>query len=172
MRTKTSCAVFKCTGDCGRGALEWEKIDRGADKEMRVSWSVEHHTRLSTGGVEDPVVRARLGSQVRLVVLPITIIRTRLLGRWGRGRGRAGLRRGQDNSRLFLGRHGRWRRHLLLHFRLGNCSFWCWKGRHWNKRINPFFALKYKFKSVDIFSFVTHQVMIWVQVPHLDCPEK
>lgn len=51
--------------------------------------SVEYHTRLSSRGVEDPVVRARLGSQVRLMLLQITSLVSHLRRRGG---GRGGLR--------------------------------------------------------------------------------
>lgn len=55
------------------------EINRGTEKKCMdsereegvFSSSVEYHTRLSSGGVEDPVVRARLRSQVGLVVLLI-----------------------------------------------------------------------------------------------------
>lgn len=85
------------------------------------SSSVEYHTRLSSGGVEDPVVRARLGSQVRLVLLQVTAVALR--SRRGRSRRGLRLRWGHDGNRLFL---GRWGGRFLLHFGRADLGFGCW----------------------------------------------
>lgn len=53
---------FAAVVTVGREVLEWEKIIRRAEGSVWTqtggvfSSSVEYHTRLSSGGVEDPVV--------------------------------------------------------------------------------------------------------------------
>lgn len=83
-------------------------------------WSVEHHTGLSSRWVEDPVVRARFGSQVRLVVLLWCVIR-----RWGGSRLR--LWRGWGSCRLFFSWWRSLGRSFLLHHRLEDLWFWSLK---------------------------------------------
>lgn len=57
--------------------------DRRKGEQRKCAWtqirrrgvfssSVEYHTRLSSRGVENPVVRAGLGSQMRLVILQLS----------------------------------------------------------------------------------------------------
>jgi len=94
--------------------------------------SVEDHTRLSSWGVEDPVVRARPGPQVGFVVLKVLS----LSGGWGG----LWLRTGWDWGRLFLGRNwdwgslflrrdwglGRWGNRHFFYLRLANCGLGHW----------------------------------------------
>lgn len=76
--------------------------------------SVEHNTGFSSWWVEYPVVGARLGSQVRLVILHYSLVR-----RWGRG----GKARDRHNSRLLFRRHRGWRGDFHLHLRWTDLGF-------------------------------------------------
>lgn len=97
-----------------------------------VSSSVEYHAGLSSGGVENLVVRTRPGSQMRLVILQLSgdlciPVRRRSLGRrglrFGSGRGRG---RGRCRCRLFFGWwRSCWRGNFHLHFRLADLGFGC-----------------------------------------------
>lgn len=101
--------------------------------------SVEDNTRLSSWGVEDPVVRARPGPQVGFVVLKVFS----LSDGWGGLR----LRTGCDWGRLFLGRDGDGGRLFLgWDWGLGRCGnghffylHWanCGLGHWWFRRCNP-----------------------------------
>lgn len=96
------------------------------------SSSVEYHAGLSSGGIEDPVVRAGLGSQVRLVLLQLAGLVSHGGGRGGRGGLGLGLRlwrgggSGGGGDRLFLD----WCRSrggsFLLHLRLADLGLRCW----------------------------------------------
>lgn len=80
-----------------------------------LSWSVENHTGLSSWGVEDPVVRARLGSQVRLMTLHQLLVGGR--SRW------FGLWRGGHGWRLLLGWNRSRGSRFLLHLWLADFGF-------------------------------------------------
>lgn len=86
------------------------------------SSSVEYHTGLSSRGVEDPIVRARSGSQMRLMFLQVSSLISLIRRRGGRG-----LRhwRGCDCSGLFLDWNGSWGGSFLLHLRLADLGFRC-----------------------------------------------
>lgn len=99
--------------------------------------SVEDNTRLSSWGVEDPVVRARSGPQVGFVVLKVFS----LSGAWGR----LWLRTGRDWDRLYLGLDWGWGRLFLGWYwglgRWGNghlfCLHWAYCGLgHWRFRLS------------------------------------
>lgn len=105
--------------------MVWTEIRR------RASSSVEYHTRLSSGGVEDPVVRTRLGSQMWLVILQQLgglIFLNRHRGWRGRG---LRLRRGQDWGGLFFGGCRSWGGRLFLHLRCADHSFRGWARNIW-----------------------------------------
>lgn len=100
-----------------RGCMDIDKEERHA------SSSVEDHTRLSSGGVEDPVVRTRLWSQMWLVILQqlgslIFFNRHR-----GRRRSELGLQRGQHRGGLFFGGCRSWGGRLFLDLSCADHSF-------------------------------------------------
>ena len=94
------------------------------DKEERhASSSVEDHTRLSSGGVEDPVVGTRLWSQMWLVILQRLGSLFFFNRHCGRRRSEFGLRRGRHRGGLFFGGCRSWGSRLFLDLSCADHSF-------------------------------------------------
>lgn len=117
---QTGCVLYRWTNRQKRQSRNEREANEQTGRSGVLRSSVENHTGLSSGGIEDPVVRARLGAQVRLVVLQRRLV--------GRQRSRLRFWSGRDDGwRLFLSWSRRRGGDLLLHCRLAHFGFRCFK---------------------------------------------